>query len=161
MFMYVDSVQHMIVRQFTSYSQGFGFHCYLSLALDTVSIKGAQSAFRKTRISNMFDSQLSRYMSMAYQVRQLEPLAVEDVKVVYWLRGLFADAKQDDDCDVDEENDDMDPEKRYVKSMHATITGRETASGKRIAIGHMKAVFVKVNMARHRKLVHDLGKSFE
>lgn len=84
---------------------------------------------------------------MAYQVRQPEPLAVVNIKVVYQLPGLTTDATHNDDWDVDEEDDDMDPEKRHVKSIYATITGRETASGKRVAIGHLEADLLQVARA--------------
>jgi hypothetical protein len=86
-------------------------------------------------------------MSTAYRVKRAEPLAVNDIKVVF--QGTLDDldtlteVEGDDSWDDDDQHDDMDREDReddegYVKSIYATITGK-TASGERETIGHMKA----------------------
>ena len=100
-------------------------------------------------------------MSTAYQVKRPEPLPVNYIRVSLReiLDGLSETAaecepryecsrKRDEEYDEPVQGYDRCDEE-YLKSLNAEITGRETASGKRITIGHMKAVFVKVNMACH------------
>ena len=83
-------------------------------------------------------------MSTAYRVKRPEPLAVNDIKVVFQgtLDGLntLTEVEGDDNWDDGDQHDDMDREDReddegYVKSVYATITGK-TASGERETIGH-------------------------
>jgi hypothetical protein len=94
-------------------------------------------------------------MSTAYRAKRPEPLAVNDIKVVF--QGTLDDldtlteVEGDDSWDDDDQHDDMDREDReddegYVKSIYATITGK-TASGERETIGHMKADLLQVHRA--------------
>jgi hypothetical protein len=76
-------------------------------------------------------------MFTAYKVKRREPLPVRNIGVVFQLSGQLSDTY--------EEDDDLCPEERYVKTIHGTITGWDTASKKRIVIGHMEASFVQVN----------------
>jgi hypothetical protein len=48
----------------------------------------------------------------------------------------------------------------YLRGITAKIIGRDTASSKWIAIGHMKAVFVRENMAAHKTISHDKPEEF-
>ena len=73
--------------------------------------------------------------STAYKVKRSEPLAVSDVQVAF--RGdLPSNTPNSDD-----ENgfDDDDDEEHYATQIFATITGLETATGKRVVFGEMNA----------------------
>ena len=94
-------------------------------------------------------------MSTAYRVKRPEPLAVNDIKVVF--QGTLDDLNTltevegdeswiDDDQHDDTDREDQDGDEDYVKSIYATITGK-TAFGERETIGHMKADLVQVHRA--------------
>jgi hypothetical protein len=83
-------------------------------------------------------------MSTAYRVNRPEPLAVNDIKVVF--QGTLDDlntlteVEGDDSWDDDDQHDAVDREDReddegYVKSTYALITGKTTRleSGRRLA----------------------------
>lgn len=94
-------------------------------------------------------------MSTTYRVKRPEPLAVNDIKVV--SQGTLDDlstltnVEGDDSWDDDDQHDDMDrgdqdDDEGYVKSIYATITGKN-ASGERETIGHIKADLLQVHRA--------------
>jgi len=94
-------------------------------------------------------------MSTAYRVKRPEPLAVNDIKVVFQgtmdALGTLTDVEGDGSWDDDDQDDDMDREDQeddegYVKSIYATISGK-TASGEQETIGHMKADLLQVQRA--------------
>jgi hypothetical protein len=94
-------------------------------------------------------------MSTTYRVKRSEPLAVNDIKVVFQGTlddpGTLVDVEGDDSWDEEDQHDDMDREDQengegYVKSVHAIITGK-TGSGERETIGHIKADLLQVHRA--------------
>jgi hypothetical protein len=94
-------------------------------------------------------------MSTAYRVKRPEPLAVNDIEVVFQgtldALGTLSDVEGDDSWDDDDQHDDTDQEDQdgdegYVKSIYPTITGK-TGSGERETIGHMKADLLQVHRA--------------
>jgi hypothetical protein len=94
-------------------------------------------------------------MSTAYRGRRPEPLAVNDIEVVFQgtldALGTLSDVEGDDSRDDDDQHDDTEQEDQdgdegYVKSIHTTITGK-TGSGERETIGHMKADLLQVHRA--------------
>jgi len=50
---------------------------------------------------------------------------------------------------------------KYLRTITAKITGVESASRKPVAIGYIKAVFFKENMARHTEEKHEGADSLE
>jgi hypothetical protein len=106
-------------------------------------------------------------MSAVYQVKRPEPLPVNSIRVS--IREILDDLPEARGCDAhceccrtvfdQYEDPDREYEKvddNYLKSITAKITGRETTSGRRVKIGHLKAVFVKENMADHRECRHGI-----
>lgn len=77
-------------------------------------------------------------MSAVYQVKRSEPLPVSNIEVVFF--GGLSNNNDDDQNDHDEYG-------YYVRSISATINGRETASGKRVKLGEMSADLMKVRRA--------------
>jgi hypothetical protein len=65
-------------------------------------------------------------MSTAYQVKRSELLAVKDIEVVF-------DGTSSNN-DITDDNDEL-----YLKTIIATITGRETSSGTQVTLGQMTA----------------------
>ena len=109
-------------------------------------------------------------MLPVYQVRRPEPLPVNSIRVSIRevLDGLATVSGWEAhyECDRNTQYDDPDQEyqrcdENYLKTITAKITGRETTSGRRITIGHMKAVFVKENMAGHRMHGHKGAKDLK
>jgi hypothetical protein len=104
-------------------------------------------------------------MSTVYQVKRPEPLPVNSIRVS--LHEVLDGLSKTTDCEPryecsrrwDKKSDQLAHEydrcdEDYLKSLTAKITGRETTSGKRITIGNMKAVYVKVNLCVHRSCEH-------
>lgn len=71
-------------------------------------------------------------MPTAYKVKRHEPLSVSDITVTFDrdVRELSSNNVSSDD------NNDDDTDDHYcVKTIHATITGRETVSGRQVTLG--------------------------
>lgn len=92
-------------------------------------------------------------MFTAYRVKLPEPLAVTDTKLVFqgtrYDLGSLARKEGDNSWDDEDQKHDTDwdnqeDEEGYVKSIHATITGK-TASGGRETIGNVKADMLQVH----------------
>jgi hypothetical protein len=77
-------------------------------------------------------------MSAVYQVKRFEPLPVSNIKVVF--HGGLSDNNGDD-------QDDHDEYSHYMRSISATINGRETASGKQVKLGETSADLMEVKRA--------------
>jgi hypothetical protein len=86
-------------------------------------------------------------------------LAVNDIKVV--LQGTLDDlgaltdvegdgSREDDDQHDDMDREDQEDDEGYVKSIHATITGK-TASREQETIGHIKADLLQVHRAVQKR----------
>lgn len=94
-------------------------------------------------------------MSTTYRVKRPEPLAVNDIKVVFQGTlddlGTLTNVEGDDGWDDDDQYDGMDrgdedDDEGYVKSIYATVTGKD-ASGEWETIGHIKADLLQVHRA--------------
>jgi hypothetical protein len=98
-------------------------------------------------------------MSSIYQVQRPEPLPVDSNIELEILEDLekMEDELFDEDMEEigghrDHEPDDCDIV--YLRGITANIMGRDTASSRWIAIGHMKAVYVRENFAVHKTITH-------
>jgi hypothetical protein len=116
-------------------------------------------------------------MSTVYRVKRKGrlPIYVDsiDVELCEDLYGLarfpgfegFYDCCSDVDGHLKRHNRRFDiGDDDYLKTITAKITGRDdngSVDGNPLALGHIKAVFVKDNMARHREERHKGAESLE
>lgn len=104
-------------------------------------------------------------MSTVYQVKRPEPLPVNSVQIsiLETLDSLAKAGCAEYSC-INPDNRLSRAERcdgRYLRAITAKFTGRETSSEKPIAIGYIKAVFVKEKLARHSKKEHKGSASLE
>jgi hypothetical protein len=83
--------------------------------------------------------------STAYKVKRSEPLAVSDIQVAF--RGDFPSHNAPDNENGFDDDDDDDDDEHYATQIFATITGRETMTGKRVNLGEMNADYLHVQKA--------------
>jgi hypothetical protein len=127
--------------------------------VDSVALGPRKTSTTETwLIGNPHISPQRRVQSTEWSGRSLFPVNSIRVSIREVLDGLATvlgyeachecSRRNDKYDDPDQEYQRCDGD--YLKTITAIITGGETTPGRRITIGHMKAVFVKENMAGHR-----------